>query len=84
MTPQHFLVPLDFSGYSTQALDYAMELAHKLQARLTLLHVIQSLSMGGDDIAECQGRRRHSRRNEVLSRRAGISVTPIACRKCLS
>ena len=43
MTPQHFLVPLDFSGYSTQALDYAMELAHKLQARLTLLHVIQSL-----------------------------------------
>jgi universal stress protein A len=50
MTPQHFLVPLDFSGYSTQALDYAMELAHKLQARLTLLHVIQSLSMGGDDI----------------------------------
>jgi len=50
MTPQHFLVPLDFSGYSTQALDYAMELAHKLQARLTLLHVIQSLSMGGDDM----------------------------------
>ena len=27
-----------------------MELAHKLQARLTLLHVIQSLSMGGDDM----------------------------------
>jgi universal stress protein A len=50
MIPQHFLVPLDFSGYSTQALDYAMELAHKLQARLTLLHVIQALSMGGDDI----------------------------------
>lgn len=50
MTPQHFLVPLDFSDYSTQALNYAMELAHKLQARLTLLHVIQSLSMGGDDM----------------------------------
>jgi nucleotide-binding universal stress UspA family protein len=50
MTPQHFLVPLDFSDYSTQAMDYAMALAHKLQARLTLLHVIQSLSMGGGDM----------------------------------
>jgi universal stress protein A len=49
--PQHFLVPLDFSDYSTQALDYAMELAHKLQARLTLLHVLQSLPMGGGDMA---------------------------------
>jgi nucleotide-binding universal stress UspA family protein len=50
MTPQNFLVPLDFSDYSTQALDYAMELAHKLQARLTLLHVMQDLSMGGGDL----------------------------------
>ena len=50
MTPQHVLVPLDFSAYSTQALDYAMALAHPLHARLTLLHVIQPLVMGGDDI----------------------------------
>jgi universal stress protein A len=50
MTPQHFLVPLDFSAYSTQALDYAMALAHTLQARLTLLHVIQPLPMGGGDL----------------------------------
>ena len=50
MTPQHVLVPLDFSDYSTQALDYAMELAHKLQARLTLLHVLQSLPLGGGDM----------------------------------
>ena len=50
MPPQHFLVPLDFSAYSTQALDYAIALAHPLHARLTLLHVIQPLFMGGDDI----------------------------------
>ena len=50
MTPQHFLVPLDFSDYSTQAMDYAIELAHTLQARLTLLHVVQSLAMSGGDL----------------------------------
>ena len=50
MTPQHFLVPLDFSAYSAQALDYAMALAHKLHARLTLLHVMPSLAMGGGDM----------------------------------
>ena len=51
MTPQHLLVPLDFSGYSTQALDYAMALAHTLHARLTLLHVMESLSMSGGDMS---------------------------------
>ena len=50
MTPQHFLVPLDFSPYSTQALDYAMALAHTLHARLTLLHVMQSLAIGSGDM----------------------------------
>ena len=41
MTVQHFLIPLDFSTPAEQALDYAIALAQKLQARLTLLHVIQ-------------------------------------------
>jgi universal stress protein A len=50
MIPQHFLVPIDFSEYSTEALEYAIELAGKLQARITLLHVIQSLPMGGADM----------------------------------
>jgi nucleotide-binding universal stress UspA family protein len=40
MTTQHVLVPTDFSAYADQALDYAIALARKLQARLTLLHVI--------------------------------------------
>jgi nucleotide-binding universal stress UspA family protein len=40
MMPQHILVPLDFSDPATQALEYAIQLARQLQARLTLLHVI--------------------------------------------
>ena len=50
MASQHFLVPLDFSEYANQALDYAIHLASKLDARLTLLHVIQSLPLGGVDM----------------------------------
>lgn len=50
MATQRFLVPLDFSEYANQALDYAINLASKLGARLTLLHVIQSLPLGGVDM----------------------------------
>jgi nucleotide-binding universal stress UspA family protein len=47
MKLQHILVPLDFSEPSQQALDYATQLAEKLQARLTLLHVIQTPVVAG-------------------------------------
>lgn len=50
MAAQRFLVPVDFSDYANQALDYAIGLAGKLGARLTLLHVIQSLPLGGVDM----------------------------------
>ena len=50
MAAQRFLVPLDFSEYANQALDYAINLARKLGACLTLLHVVQSLPMGGVDM----------------------------------
>ena len=50
MTAQHFLVPIDFSVYAEQALEYAITLAHKLQARLTLLHVIQPPLVAGADM----------------------------------
>ena len=39
MGTQHFLVPLDFSACADLALEHAIGLATKLQARLTLLHV---------------------------------------------
>lgn len=39
-TSQKYLVPLDFSKGSEIALDYAVALARKNKARLTLLHVV--------------------------------------------
>lgn len=48
--PQHLLVPIDFSPYADAALEYAITLGSKLQARLTLLHVIQSMALGGTDM----------------------------------
>jgi nucleotide-binding universal stress UspA family protein len=50
MASQRFLVPIDFSDYANQALDYAINLAGKLDARLTLFHSIQSISLGGADM----------------------------------
>jgi nucleotide-binding universal stress UspA family protein len=50
MAAQRFLVPLDFSESANQTLDYAITLAGKLGARLTLLHVIQPLPLGGVDM----------------------------------
>ncbi len=50
MAARRFLVPLDFSEYANQALDYAITLAGKLGAHLTLLHVIQPLPLGGVDM----------------------------------
>jgi universal stress protein A len=49
MLPQHILVPVDFSAPAMQAFVYARELASKLLARVTLLHVVQipPLGVGG-------------------------------------
>lgn len=51
MTTQHFLVPIDYSEYANQALEYAMTLASTLQARLTLLHVIHEFPIGIGEMA---------------------------------
>ena len=40
MKIKHILVPIDFSLFADQALEYAIELAKSFSARLTLLHVI--------------------------------------------
>jgi nucleotide-binding universal stress UspA family protein len=41
MNIRHILVPTDFSAPSQQALTYAFELAQKVGAKLSLLHVIE-------------------------------------------
>jgi nucleotide-binding universal stress UspA family protein len=50
MTAKHILVPTDFSEYADHALDYAIALAQKLRARLTLLHIIQLTPMTMGDM----------------------------------
>ena len=50
MTVHHVLVPIDFSPYAEHALDYAVAFAQKLQARVTLLHVIQPPLVAGADM----------------------------------
>jgi nucleotide-binding universal stress UspA family protein len=48
MTINHILVPVDFSSYAEHALEYALALAKTLQARLTLLHVLEPLPLSRD------------------------------------
>ena len=56
MTIKHILVPIDFSPYADQALEYAIELAQKLHARITLLHVIHLMPwMTGDSVTLAPG-----------------------------
>ena len=44
--PRHVLVPHDFSDTAQAALDYAVALAGKLQARVTVLHCYELPSYG--------------------------------------
>jgi nucleotide-binding universal stress UspA family protein len=41
MNIRHILAPTDFSEHSIQAVTYAFELAQKIHAKLSLLHVIE-------------------------------------------
>ena len=50
MPTPHVLVPTDFSAFAEQALDYAIRLARTLNARLTVLHVIQPIPLAGVDM----------------------------------
>jgi nucleotide-binding universal stress UspA family protein len=42
-----YLVPIDFSAYSEEALDYALELARDRKGRLILIHVIPAAVVNG-------------------------------------
>lgn len=45
-SPKNILVPVDFSEYAEHALDYAIALARKLDARVHLLNVIGIPALG--------------------------------------
>ena len=46
---EHILVPVDFTTKNTRAINLARELAVQNQARITLLHVIETISYTDDD-----------------------------------
>jgi nucleotide-binding universal stress UspA family protein len=48
--PRHLLVPHDFSETAQSALAYAIELATKLHARITVLHAYELPSYGFPDV----------------------------------
>ena len=50
MIVQHVLVPIDFSATADRALAYAIALAQQLQARLTLLHVLDLTPLTMDEM----------------------------------
>jgi nucleotide-binding universal stress UspA family protein len=47
--PRHILVPHDFSETAQAAFDYAVELANKLKARITVMHAYELPSYGYPD-----------------------------------
>jgi nucleotide-binding universal stress UspA family protein len=54
---QHILIPVDFTGKNLAALDIAFELAVQNKARVTLLHVIETISdLTDSEIREFYGR----------------------------
>jgi nucleotide-binding universal stress UspA family protein len=84
MTPQHILVPVDFSAPSEQALAYAITMAQKLQARLTLLHVIYMPPLAGSDLATQMGAIEEAAQQAAEAclqrvRDAGLAVEHIIC-----
>lgn len=44
--PTHLLLPIDFSDSSTEALDYALALAEKLGAKITVMHAYETPMFG--------------------------------------
>lgn len=65
MAFQHILVALDFSALGEQALNTAMELAQTLQARLTLVHIVELPVTTDIDIAAYLAKMEASSRREM-------------------
>lgn len=70
MTPtkkkQPILVPVDFSGYSKMALEFAAELADTLKSPLTVLHVVHDLGQA-PGYYSVKGRKKQLRRMEDVA-----------------
>ena len=65
--PKHILVPIDFSKESTRAVKFAVELASRYAAAVTLIHIVESIYYIRDF---GYGPVRRRRPNEALMRHA--------------
>ncbi len=72
---RHILVPLDFSEKNQAALDVAFELAVTNEARVTLLHVIETLDLPDDPEVEQFVEHLRERADRELEFCAGASPT---------
>lgn len=73
---RRLLVPVDFSDYSLEALEYAASLAKPLGAALTLLHVVEPASYGLD-FTLAFGKSAHVTKSQAEARLAWLSA-PLA------
>ncbi len=81
---RHILVPVDFSDCSLEALEYAVLVARRAQAALTLLHVLEPLAYGLD-FTLAHSAKREQQREATAARlsalasaitSAGVSAAP--------
>jgi nucleotide-binding universal stress UspA family protein len=78
---RHILVALDFNPISEHALDYAVDLAEKLGARVTVLHVYSLavlMALDGEYLPTADGA---SNKAEEAQRHLDAALAPYASRK---
>ncbi len=84
--PKHILVPIDFSTESTRALKFAVELASRYAAAVTLVHVVEAIHYVHDfgygpvrRLRPNEGLMRHARQRLHVLRRRHID-TALTCK----
>lgn len=78
---RHILVALDFNPISEHALDYAVDLAEKLGARLTVLHVYSLavlMALDGEYLPTASSA---SNKAEDAQKHLDAAIAPLASRK---
>jgi nucleotide-binding universal stress UspA family protein len=74
MAIKHILVPTDVSEYADYALDYAIELAQKLQARLTLMYVMETMPLEVAESASDSSPSNWQRWETYIEQRMAVSL----------
>jgi len=77
MAIKHILVPTDVSEYADYALDYAIELAQKLQARLTVMYVMETMPLEAAESASDRFPSNWQRWETYIEQRMAVSLKRI-------